>query len=95
MEAEKKVTKVTRGQIESWIRNGVTKDKGSPNYDAKKGSLLEHLNCKQSAIKNLFKSDAGLEKLYRSVNYKKSEKSESIELVDLMDSDTSVDPVSL
>jgi len=82
MESEKKVARVTKSQIESWIREGVTKDKGSPNYNPVKGSLLEKLKCKQNAVKTLFEKNKDLQDLYMTVNYRGGEKADVIEFED-------------
>jgi len=78
---EKKV-RVTKAQIEGWIRSGVTKDKGSPNYRPEVGSLLEKLNCKQPAVVALFKANKDLDKLYKTVNYRGDDRNDIIELED-------------
>ncbi len=96
MGIEKKV-KVTKAQIESWIRQGVTKDKGSPNYRPEIGSLLEKLNCKQPAMVKFFKANQDLDKLYKTVNYKGDTRNDIIELEDDTEevSATSQDNVSV
>lgn len=79
--SEKKVMKVTKSQIIDLINQGVTKDKGSPYYRKEVGTLMEKLNCKQSAIVGLFKNNRDLQNHYLKT-FKTDNRVESFELED-------------